>query len=203
MTTDPDDLEIQLAVATDVLVFSQDNPSALQWVPAATHQQRVLDRLSDHPGYYLSSAHATPGGGELFLFRPARGFNGIDELDGFGSIEGPYPELGLPDPVRWGLGPVSRFEIEVPASGDVQLALTASPGLPDQTMTVTAAGALLGEHTFGSPGEFNHVAFDVELAPGRHTVELRYSDWHPPSETEARPLAVLFTALLASSTDGE
>ncbi len=199
MSTDPNDLEIQLDVATDVLVFTQDNPSALQWVPAAADQQRVLDRLTDHPAYYLSSVHGTPGGGELFLFRPARSFSGIVELDGFGPIEGPYPELGLTDPVRWGLGPMSRFEIEVPPSGDMQLVLTAAPGVPGQTMTVMASGDLVAEHTFGSPGEFDDVVVDLELAPGRHTVELHYRDWLPPSETDARPLAVLFRALLASS----
>ena len=199
--TDPGDLEIQLAAATEVIAFSPDNPSTIAWLPAASRQQLVLDRLAEHPRFVLERAHPTPGSGQLFLFREVKAFDGVRAVDGLGTIEGPYPELGLAFPVRWGLGPVSRLEIEAPSGGEVRLFLEGSSSLPDQTVTVRMEDRVVAEHTFVRLNEFEQLVVDLELPGGRHLIELHYARWQPPNETESRPLAVLFRTLRAAEPD--
>lgn len=201
MSTDAAEIENHLDLVTDVVVFSPGNPSAMPWLPAAAHQQDVLDHMAANPDFVLASVHATPGGGELFLYRQARGFGGFRDIDGLAPIEGPYPEIGLPHEVRWGLGPATRFEIDAPTSGGVRLVMSGSSSLPGQTMTVAVAGEVLLEHAFTEPNTFDDLVVDLELAPGRHVVEIEYAEWQTPSDDDARQLAVLFRNLRVERVD--
>ena len=201
MTGDPDELEDELAVASDVIAFSPGNRNAMQWLPAARIQRQVLDRLRGHPRFFLDAAYASPGGGEVFPFTQRLGFRGIRPIAGLGAIEGPYPQWAMTFKVRWGLGPESRFEIDVPPTGGVRLILEGISSLPGQTMTVRVSGSAVGEHRFASLDNFERIELDLERSPGSHVVELQYSQWYQPDEHDDRPRAVLFRTLLALDAD--
>lgn len=197
MNRSPAALERELATATHVVAWSTGNPNAIQWLPGAVDGQRILDRLAGDRSYVLLAELPSPGGGVVFVFQRLAGFRGHRALAGWGPIEGPHPQWDLPFPVRWGLGPSSRLEIDVPASGAVRLVLDGTSGLAGQELRLKLGEETLARHRFASREDFELVDLVLELAPGRHSLELAYSHWYPPGEDDDRPRAVLFRTVMA------
>ena len=71
-----------------------------------------------------------------------------------------------------------------------------------QTMTVLVSGRQVVSHEFIEQNEFEQLELSLELAPGRHLIEIRYSRWREIDENDNRPLAVLFRTLLVTENDG-
>ncbi len=198
LSKEPLELEREMALANHVISFSRGNRNAMEWLPGAETQRSILDRLGADPEFVLVGIYGTPKVGEVYLFSRATGFRGIRSLAGLGPLEGPYPQWGLNFRVRWAMGPVTRFEVRLPAAARVRLAWDARADFPDQTMTLRISGRPVHSHVFSAPSVFEHGEILQDLAAGRHLVEIEHSHWHEPSERDDRPLAVLlrnFTVL--------
>ncbi len=197
MNLHPAALERELASASHVIAWSAGNRNAMQWLPGARTGQRVVDRLRGEPAFAVVGEFPSPGGGQVFVYRRLMGFSGVRAVAGWGPIEGPHPQWDLPFQVRWGLGPASRLELEVPPSGAVRLVLDGNSGLVDQQLAVGVAGHQIASHRFASRQDFERLDLLLELPPGRQTVELAYSHWYQPGKDDNRPRAVLFRTVMA------
>ena len=125
----------------------------------------------------------------------ARGFDGTRALEGLAPPEGPYPQWDLPQ-VRWGLGPVTLLEVNVPPPGGARLVLDARAEFGGQTMRFSVGGRRLSEVKFFASGAFERFEISLDLQPGVHEIKISHSHWREPSETDSRPLAVLFRTIL-------
>lgn len=123
--------------------------------------------------------------------RPEDAFGGFVGATGLDAPEGPYPQLALPT-IRWGLGDRSTLRVSVPDGHQLLLALRAKTNVPDQSLTIIAAGRELTRVDFESPGVFESRLVLLPLTPGEHEVELRYAHYRVE---QGRPLAVLYTML--------
>ncbi len=194
-------LDHELTLADHVIAFSAGNRNAMEWLPGSETQSSILERLQaegTHESFTLAGIYGTPNGGEVYLFTRATGFRGIRGLSGLGPLEGPYPQWGLHTRVRWAMGPVTRFEVRLPADARVRLRWDARADFPDQTMTLKVSGRKVHSHTFSAPGVFESGEVLHDLIAGRHLVELEHSHWNTPSAQDDRPRAVLmrtFTVL--------
>lgn len=187
--------EAELTRADFVVAFSEGNPAVLHHLPGGALQPRLLDQLAANGGHLLASTRGTPAGGELFLYARNTGFHGVRALDGLATAEGPYSEQGLPR-VRWGVGPTTRLELEVPAPGGGRLVVEARADFGGQTMRVSVDGRRLTEVGFVTPGTFERFHIELDLEPGHHELETAHSHWHEPSVTDDRQRAVLFRTIL-------
>ncbi len=191
-------LDHELREADHVIAFSPGNPNAMKWLPGSETQSSILERLDADPEFALAGIYGTPHDGEVYLFTRTVGFRGLRGLSGLGPLEGPYPQWDLHTRVRWAMGPVSRFEVRLPADARVRLKWDARADFPDQTMTFKVSGRNLHRHAFSAPGVFEHGEVLHDLSAGRHLVEIEHSHWNTPSEQDGRPRAVLmrtFTVL--------
>ncbi|MEX2219103.1 MAG: hypothetical protein WD749_10130 [Phycisphaerales bacterium] len=161
------------------------------------------------------STHRAPGAGELDIttervfgrdrlilaaLRPAsRGapdFSGYEEVSGLDRLEGPFPHPPAPaqaETVRWGLGPATRARFT--GTGEpLRLVFEGRPiNRRGQAVEVVIDGTTVARHEFGFPARFERrVIGPLPVAPGVHTLELRYA---LSDRTDGRPLAVLYRTL--------
>ncbi len=194
----PTTLDHELSLADHVIAFSAGNRNAMRWLPGSETQSEFLARLEADPEFSLAGIYGTPNGGEAYLFSRATGFRGIRTLAGLGPLEGPYPQWGLHSKVRWAMGPVTRFEVDLPVDARVRLTLETRADFPDQTMAIRVSGREIFQHRFSAPGVFERREILHDLSAGRHLVELEHSHWHDPGDQDDRPRAILmrtFTVL--------
>ncbi len=121
-------------------------------------------------------------------------FQGLANPVNLGALEGPYPQLGATKQVRWGLGPVTSFQVNIPATGAAVLQLRCLTLKPGQVMTIRLDGTRVYVYHFPRTGQFQDLRVPLAAQPGIHQVEIAYRDSAalPP---DPRPLAVLFEKL--------
>jgi hypothetical protein len=91
------------------------------------------------------------GGGEANGAQPGDSpFSGVDFLEGFGDVEGPYKEWELPV-VIWGRGGFSRIGVVGTRGGSGMLLLEWRPGEAVQAIDIFHQDALLGHCTVNAP----------------------------------------------------
>ena len=91
---------------------------------------------------------------------------------------------------------MTRFEVDVPPPGGGRLLLDARADFAGQTMQLSVGGRRLAAVEFFAMGTFERFEISLDLEPGKHEIEISHSHWHEPSETDDRPLAVLFRTIL-------
>ncbi len=191
-------LDHELMLADHVIALSPGNRHAMAWLPGAETQRSTLERLAKDAEFVLTGIYGTVGQGEVYLFTRATGFRGVRALAGIGPLEGPYPQWDLHVPVRWAMGPVSRFEVRLPRATRVRMRWHARGEMPGQTMKLRVAGSEIFNHRFDQLGVFEQGEVFHDLLAGSHLLELEHSHWHSPSELDNRPRAALlrdFTVL--------
>ena len=187
--------EAELARADFVVAFGESNSAVLPHLPAAAIQPDLLDALARDAEHVLARTFVSPSGDEVLLYARASGFQGIRAIEGLAAAEGPYPELGLPR-VRWGVGPLTRVELNVPPPGGGRLLIDARGDFAGQTMQLRVGARRLRDVTLTVPGRFAKSEIALGLEPGLHELEIVHSHWHEPMVTDDRPRAVLFRTLL-------
>jgi hypothetical protein len=186
-----DDIRRQFDAADYVVAAEPGNDEVEASFPSTKLLGESLALVRSNPAFELLRAFPAPGGTQYFVFRRAGGFGGLREADGLWVEEGPYPQWGLPV-VRWGLGPRTRLTVEAPRQGRYRLTAKAQSQLPRQQMVVRVDGVEVGRFDFTETGRFYDLQFPLDLGPGRHEIELAYSDW---SKNPVRPEAVLYQGL--------
>ena len=124
-----------------------------------------------------------------FLFKRVGPGYGFEPIEGLEPVTGPFPlwKLGF---VRWGLGPRTvMLTPPVSKAGRYHLRADAR-GIAGQLMTFVIDGKWKYTETFTDSKSFVPLDLEVELTPGRHTVQFDYSTWLKPSRE-----AVLFRSL--------
>lgn len=92
-------------------------------------------------------------------------------VSGFMSIEGPYPQWGLPV-VRWGLFPESLVILPDKLFGKIKIFLSVR-SKPETVLIVTLNETELCRHVF--PGyDFEDIKISVSVAKGRKTLRFKY-----------------------------
>lgn len=192
----PDQIAARIDASDGVLLFTPDYPDVIPWLPSSRSEYRV--RAAEHVmrDPQLNIALTLPslaGAGQVQLYLRKPAFQVGTEATGFGLVEGPYPQWGLPI-VRWGLGPASRFTIadEEPT----RLLLQAQTPHPNQVMTVIVDGVELMRFSFRGVDRPEQIVVELPPARGsRRSVELRYSAWTAGSASDPRKMAVLFRGI--------
>jgi lysophospholipase L1-like esterase len=111
--------------------------------------------------------------------------------DGFGPIEGPFPQWDMPRPVRWMHG--TQAALRIRGSGtcsDGRLQLRMLTHCPTQKLLVRMNGATVVEHAFTRPGAWETVtSAPLPLAAGWNVVEFEAAD---AVDDGRRQMAILF-----------
>jgi glycosyltransferase involved in cell wall biosynthesis len=99
------------------------------------------------------------------------GFAVLNQVQGLGDIEGPYPQYGINRAFRWQVEPASLFTFTFENEGPAIFELDFSNVEPEQKLRVLVDGILIGEAMPPESGwEYVwHVSFPTHLAAGKHT----------------------------------
>jgi hypothetical protein len=101
-------------------------------------------------------------------------FDGFVDARGLRSLEGPYPELGLPTPVRWGLRPSTELTFLSPG-GEIALVLEGQGyGPVPSPVGVFLEGRPLGRLEFPTSPAFGRRSLRVSAPPGLRELALAY-----------------------------
>jgi hypothetical protein len=109
-------------------------------------------------------------------------------------IEGPYAEWNLPR-VRWALYPATTLVFDTAEAGRFTLTASARAPMDDQAMSVFVDGRPIGRELFGLHDTFRDISLPMDLAAGRHRIELRFDKQPPTTGRDTRPRSVLFQRL--------
>jgi hypothetical protein len=125
---------------------------------------------------------------------PLTAFSGWTHASGLGSLEGPYPDWGLPV-VRWGLDRQTRLGFQG-SGARMTLVAEGRPHMPAQVLVVLVNGQEAARHVYSGRGGFESLKVTFDSQPGPNEVVLEYG---AAEVVEGRPLAVLFKTLRIST----
>jgi len=137
----------------------------------------------DGPLFKHDDIHHTPRGAAVFAEGVFRGLVDRELVPcaqdsapgGWSRWEGPYPDLGLPFAVRWGVAPESRVAFQT--SDDLPRTLRVTPrAYHGQVLTVLLDGAVVARHRFEG-AVMEDLSIPLTQKAGRHAVTLRYAHW--------------------------
>lgn len=186
------DYAAQIDQADFVIASEQGNSEAYgDFIKSGNLQDQTLAMVRDSGDFQAVAAFPTLNPKRYFLFKRIPPFAGWEPIEGMGPLEGPYPDWGLPQ-VQWGYGPKSESAVSVSRAGEYQLKAWARGAVAGLTMTVSVDGRKIGRHTFANDVNFYRFNFPISLTPGRHMVELSYSNWMKGAD---KPMAVLFKSM--------
>ena len=186
------DFAVEIDKADYVIASEQGNSEAYgDFIKSGNIQDQTLALVRNSGEFEQVGAFPTLNPKRYFLFKRIPPFVGWEAIDGLGPIEGPYPDWMLPQ-VRWGYGPKSELAVTANRAGEYPIKAWARGAVAGLKMTVKVDGREIGSHTFVNDRDFERFAFAVSLLPGRHAVELAYSDWAKGAD---KPMAVLFKSM--------
>lgn len=185
----------QAFAESDIVMANQPNrEEAYEWLPSGKIQKQTLELIQNRNDFHLASEYSTVAGRKYYIFERITGFSSNLKFDGFGDLEGPYPQWRLPR-VRWGLGPRSRIEVLDVQPGSLQLLLSAASYRPNQAMDITVDGKEMLRYRFAKQGEFESLAIPLTLAGTVGRIEFAYDSWASAEDSDPRPRAVLFRCI--------
>ncbi|HLX61436.1 MAG TPA: hypothetical protein VKX17_09160 [Planctomycetota bacterium] len=117
--------------------------------------------------------------------------DGLAGSHGLHTIEGPYPQWGLPK-VRWGIGTETQLRITDERGGAMKLLIRGRGRYDGQSISVEIDGAAIAKCALPDAREFADFALPLQLAPGPHFLTLRYARHENNPD---KPCAVLFSSL--------
>lgn len=111
---------------------------------------------------------------------------------GFGNIEGPYPELGMPRPVVWMTGATGHFSLSCSKSVKMSLHVRVQTHVGEQEIRILLNGKLATEVPLNEVGQWKCIAVEaLELAAGSNSIDFIASR-HLKTPDDPRELYLLF-----------
>lgn len=104
----------------------------------------------------------------------------------FGDLEGPYPDLGLPE-LRWARGPRADFDVQAETDGPHLLVIFAHNGIAGQVVELVQGDAVLArfELPLADPRKRHALRAIVDLRRGHTRLALRFERWLPDRNADA------------------
>lgn len=110
-----------------------------------------------------------------------------------GLQEGALPELGLPVPFRWFLGPDCELNLLCREPGKHLVAIECVNKMFDPLEVALALdGDSLSRRCLPRSDEPQLLYFTVDLGPGKHSLTLSFDKWAEGTAEEPRCLALVF-----------
>jgi hypothetical protein len=183
----PDRYRAALRSAEAALAFAPD-AEVIRWLPSAGLGSQFLADLAADPEWTLARRIEDRAGvGPVYVYRRPPVFVDALEAKGFGPIEGPYPQWGLPR-VRWGLGAGSTLVVSGAANAKARLVIEVRAPMEGQMVSIAIDGEPRG--VFAAPSGTAFRRHEVEFAypaSGKAVIAFAYAK---PAER-----AVLFRML--------
>jgi hypothetical protein len=169
-----------LATADHVILFDEDDPEILRYIPGASLYNQVRPLVVGDPAFkkdlVLQSADETHS---ISIYSRKRSlhphpFAKMHPIAGFLPIEGPFPQWKLPL-VRWAQGSSARALFLTDTSGAGQLTMRARSSLAGQSIEVKIDGEDAGNCDLAVPNVFINCSLPVKLMRPATHIELRFS----------------------------
>lgn len=107
-------------------------------------------------------------------------------------LEGPYPELNLPQ-IRWAIFPSASTQVKTDRAAIYKLSVSAYPAIKNIKMSILVDDHKIATHQFSTPGKFDDIDFKLNLKPGEHKIEFHFSNFIFSEDKQRR--AILFRKL--------
>jgi hypothetical protein len=174
-----------------ILASESGNAVVAHMMPSSSVQDESLALARKRPDLIEIRRFSTANGKQFHLFEKKGAFFGWYRSEGFGMLEGPYPDRGLPE-FRAGHGPVSRLLFYRGAEGVVRLNLRCKSPIPRQQVIVTLDGVRFAQFALRDVDGFKEFSWPMKLSHGNHVLEFTYSDWLKTGDV---PAAVVFESV--------
>ena len=128
-----------------------------------------------------------------------------DRCSGIGKPEGPFPQLGLNEPVRWVVNKACTIVLESPVETNIKLTLRFRNSVPGQQAAVQLNEQAIGTAQFPVMGLRQSQTLDLALALGAgfNSVTLDFSGAVAPRPGEKRMRVLLLESLSVEIADQE
>jgi hypothetical protein len=175
-TVDPQEQRQKIARAAIILTPTPETIDIFPQLPAASRENRTETiRLIEESGLFQPPIRIVDpiGRDDMLLYKPWPPFSPIQEEQGLGPVEGPYPQFNLPR-VRWGHGAQSAFVARGTANSQSQLVIVASGHAnAGQTLSVVINGKAMQTVSLAPDFRDFHIPFDFD-DNGSARILLRY-----------------------------
>jgi hypothetical protein len=169
----PEPYRAALDYADAAIAFASD-AEYLRWLPSSGIGKQFLSDLNREGWLLVRTIGDRKGVGPVYLFRRSS-LGETLPLKGFGPVEGPYPQWGLPK-VRWGLGSESAITASGRAGESAELVFEVRAPMPEQSVAVTIDGAQIG--SFSVPNGAGFRTYSVRFVfptSGKAVLGLAYA----------------------------
>lgn len=168
-------------------------------------QSQVLDLMRHRDDYRPLSEFTAADGKKLILFqrtRWARGvMTGVRAVEGFGRIQGPYPNADRPMPMFcWGAGGGGRLILVPQRAGPATLRVECRASDRVTSLRVMSGSNVLATHRFSRP--WTPEVFDVSVPLATPGAEIRFEYVDENHQSGIPKNAVIFTKVELISTGG-
>jgi hypothetical protein len=185
-----------LANADHVILFDEDDPEIIQYLPGASLYSQVRPLVVGDPAFKKDLEFLKADGiHKISIYTRkhslhASPFAKMHPIAGFMPIEGPYPQWNLPL-VRWAQGSSARAVFSTDPSGAGRLTMRARSDVAGQSIEVKCDGEPAGTCDL-APGVFVSCSLPVSIMHPSTNIELRFSK----SGSQGDPMhSVLFSEL--------
>lgn len=199
----PDEQRGALNEADYVILFDEDDPDILRFLPDAALYSQTRRLVVANPFFKEGLELATADGFHKIRVYARKNspnrepFHNLGPISGFLPIEGPYPQWNLPL-VRWATGPAARAEFSVDWRGKGRLVMRARSPLAGQSIDVMLDGEPAGTCDLATPDEFVECSLPVNVSRPLSVVVLSFSK---TGSVEDSGRSVLFTELRLDDED--
>ena len=185
-----------LANADHVILFDEDDPEIIQYLPGASLYSQVRPLVVGDPAFKKDLEFLKADGiHKISIYTRkhslhASPFAKMHPIAGFMPIEGPYPQWNLPL-VRWAQGTSARALFLTDTSGAGRLTMRARSDIAGQSIEIKSDGEPAGTCDL-APGVFVSCSLPVSIMHPSTNIELRFSK----SGSQGDPMhSVLFSEL--------
>lgn len=163
-----------IASATHVVLFSEDDPDVFRWLPSYRSLPAVSAAVRSDPAFTRIAAFTPPiSGGPIEIFARDPTFKDVNFVSGFLPLEGPYPQWSLPQ-VRWGLETVATISLSDRHPEPGRLRIVARSPLPGQEIGVFAGDREIGRCRLPEANQKVDCMVDLPSLPGGADLQLRF-----------------------------
>lgn len=149
-------------------------------IPLNEKGAEIMALLDSDPAFEKYAHFDSPGGGKYHLYRRHESpqFHGWTRMRGVYPLEGPFPELKLPQ-IRWISFPKAVLECDSDQDQNVFLQLEVRNNAKDQVLTVAANDKNPVACAIPSSPELTAHRIPVKLSKGLNRIELQFSRSDP------------------------